>query len=305
MLRTVVLLSFLLVNLPATAAPKVVVSIAPLHSLVSGVMEGVAEPHLLIPPGASPHAYALKPSDARALSEAALIVWVGEGLETMLERPLQALVGEARVLELAGVEGMHLLANREGGVWPAAKSDAGHDAHGHEHGRVDLHLWLAPANARRIVRAVSATLSELDGIHAARYRENAAAMEWRITALEKTLQQQLAPVRERPYIVFHDAYHYFEEAFALNPVGAIAMDPERQPGVRRIAAIRGVIRERQAICLFSEPQFRSEIVNALLEGTVAHHGVLDPLGAGLEPGRKQWFGLMRALADNLTACLKP
>lgn len=309
--RIVVLLLAACWSLPTLASPKVVASIAPLHSLVSGVMEGVGEPRLLIGGGASPHAYALKPSDARALADAALIVWVGEGLETMLERPLRTLAGKARVLELGSLEGVQLLPTREGGVWEegAAGAAGGGQVHEHESGHVhgrgefDTHLWLSPQNARRIVAAVAGALSQLDPAHAPDYQANAVGMQRKIEAVEQRLSQQLAPVRERHYIVFHDAYHYFEEAFGLHPAGAISISPDRRPGARRISEIRRTIRDSGVACVFSEPQFRSATVEVVLEGSAARHGVLDPLGSSLPPGKEQWFNLMRELGDSMVECL--
>jgi zinc transport system substrate-binding protein len=301
--RILLLLSVLCWGLPALAVPRVVASIPPLDSLVSGVMDGVGKPLLLIGGGASPHDYALKPSDARALSDADLVVWVGEGLESMLEQPLHAIASRARVLELSTLKGMHLLPIREGGVWEA-HAEAGHAAE-HGHGEMDPHLWLSPDNARRIVAIIAQTLVELDPANAPRYRANADSMAKRIDALAKRLAQQLAPLRQRRYIVFHDAYHYFEEAFGLHPAGAIAISPERLPGARRIAEIRRTILDSGVACVFSEPQFRSAIVEVVLEGSGARHGVLDPLGADLPPGKGQWFALMQELADNLTGCLAP
>lgn len=309
MVRHFTLLLVLCWALPAMAAPKVVTSILPIHSLVSGVMDGVGEPQLLIGANASPHAYALKPSDARALSEAELIIWIGEEMEAVLEQPLRSMADSARVLELSSLEGMQLLPSRKGGVWweneheeAHARERHGHD-HGHHHGEMDNHLWLSPHNARRIITAVAEQLSELDTINAERYRANAAAMDQHIVAMEASLKKQLAPVREHHYIVFHDAYHYFEDAFGLHPAGAISISPDRRPGARRISEIRQAIRKSGARCVFSEPQFRPAIVEVVLEGSGARHGVLDPLGAALAPGKEQWFGLMQGVADNLVACL--
>lgn len=304
-MRRILLLLVLCGSMPVFAAPKVVVSIAPLHSLVSGVMDGVGEPQLLISGGASPHAYAMKPSDARALSDADLIVWVGEGLESMLEHPLHSLSTKAVVLELSTLDGMKLLPTREGGVWEGhAAEEPGHrHAQGPESGEFDTHLWLSPYNARRIVAAVAEALGQIGPDHAAQYQANAASMNRRIVALEESLALRLAPVRERRYIVFHDAYHYFEETFGLQPAGAIAISPDRRPGARRIAEIRRTIRDSGAACVFSEPQFRSAIVEVVLEGSEARHGVLDPLGSSLPPGKAQWFSLMQGLADNLVDCL--
>ena len=302
MLRNLFLLLVLCWSLPLAAAPRVVVSIGPVHSLVAGVMEGVGEPQLLIPAGASPHAYALKPSDARALSEAELVVWVGEGLETVLEKPLHSLAGKAQQLELMQVEGMHLLPSRKGGVWHAQQQEA-HGGHTHEHGVLDTHLWLAPENARRIVTAVAAALSGMDAANGPRYRRNAAALQQRIDELAESLAQRLEPLQGVSYIVFHDAYRYFEQAFGLQAAGAIAVSPEQRPGARRLLEIRQAIRDSGARCVFSEPQFRPDIVEVVLEGSEARHGVLDPLGAGLAVGKEQWFELMQGLADSLEGCL--
>lgn len=303
MRRIPILLLSLCWSLTTLAAPNVVTSILPLHSLVAGVMDGVGTPRLLIGANASPHAYALKTSDALALSEAELVVWVGEELETMLEHSLHSLADKARVVELVSVEGMRLLTTRELGARVGRTEALEHDSHAHGHGNMDTHLWLSPYNARRIVSAVADELAELDQSNAERYRINAAMLERRITSLEDAIQGQLASVREIPYIVFHDAYRYFEEAFSLHSVGAIAVSPERRPGARRIVEIRQAIRDSGAACVFSEPQFRPNIVEVVLEGSNAHHGVLDPLGASLTPGKEQWFGLMQGLADSLVACL--
>lgn len=301
-MRNLVLFLCLVGSMPLSAAPRVVSSIAPIHSLVAGVMDGVGEPTLLIPANASPHAYALKPSDARALSQAQLVVWIGERLEPVLEQPLESLAGNARVVELSRLEGIHLLPGREGGIWADADHSA-EEGHQHEHGNLDTHLWLSPENARVIVAAVAERLSAMDAAHAEQYRANARAMNERITALERQLKQELEPLRVRPYIVFHDAYHYFEDAFSLHPAGAISVSPDRTPGARRLSEIRQVIRERGAVCVFSEPQFRPATVTVVLEGTGARAGVLDPLGASLRPGKELWFLLMQQLATNLRSCM--
>lgn len=304
MTHRLLLLWLLCWSVPVLAGPKVVVSVAPIHSLVSGVMEGVGEPQLLIPAGASPHDFALKPSDARALNEAELIVWVGAGLEGVLARPIRALGGDASVMELAAVEGMTVLPSREGVDWHKEEDEA-QDTHSpdHEHGAIDTHLWLSPDNAVQIIHAVAEMLSKLDSVNAKQYQANATALDERVKRMSGSLQQKLAPVQDKPYIVFHDAYHYFEQAFGLSPAGAIAVSPERRPGARRIMNIRKTIEKRGAVCVFSEPQFRPAMVKVVMEGSPARHGVLDPLGVGLAPGKEQWFQLMQNLADNLHNCL--
>ena len=307
--------------LPALAAPAVVATIQPVHSLTAAVMDGIGEPTLLLPPGASPHAYSLKPSEAAALEDADLVVWIGDALETFLARTLDNVAGDAARLGLLDAPGMTLLDGREGGAWDAhdhdhdheehgheehAHDDHGHDAHdhdAHDHGDVDAHVWLAPANGIAMTRAIAAELARLDPAHAERYRANA---ERRVAALEElaaAIEADLAPVREAPFIVFHDAYQYFEAAFDLNGVGAVTLSPERQPGPADIAALRDKIERAEAVCVFAEPQFPPRLVETLVEGTPARMGVLDPVGAGLAPGPDAYPTLLRDLADDLRACL--
>lgn len=299
------LLLLLLSMLPsgARAAPEVVASILPIHSLVAGVMAGVGEPRLLVTGGASPHGYQLKPSDGRALARAEVIVWVGEGLETFLAKPLRSLGERARIVTLTAAPGLRLLPTRAGGVW-----DSGNGAHGHRHGaghgEHDPHVWLSPANAVAIVEAVRAGLSEADPPNAARYAANATAVRARIAALDAELRARLIPVAGKPYIVFHDAYRYLEDAYGLNAVGAVTVAPERPPSARRVAELRRRIEQAGASCVFTEPQQRSDRVRSLVQGTRAEVGELDPEGSTtLSPGPDAWFQLMRRLADSLVDCL--
>jgi zinc transport system substrate-binding protein len=304
----------------ARAQPRVVASIKPLHALVAGVMAGVGQPALLVRGATSPHAYSLRPSDARLLNEAQVVFWVGEALETFLKRPLERLGPEARVVPLLEAEGVALLPTREGGAWeaeahaePERREPGGaHDDppahHGHGPGptdEVNAHIWLAPANARAMVQAIVRTLSAADPAQAGRYRANGEAMQRRIDALDAALRARLAPVAARPYVVFHDAYAYLEEAYGLRAVGAITVSPERPPGARRVSELRQRLRELGAVCVFAEPQFQPRLVETLVEGTGARAGTLDPLGADLPAGPEQYFQLMERLADALVACLGP
>ncbi len=283
------------------AGPKVVVSIAPLHSLASGVMAGVATPELLVSGNASPHHFMLKPSQARLLSEADLVLWVGPSIEGFLQRPLR---GRDDVsLMLLAQPGMSLLEARSGGAWQEGHDDHGHHHH-HEHeGDFDGHLWLDPRNAEAAVRALVVRLSALDAPNHARYRANGEQLIARLQALDNELAQQLAPLRAKPYLVFHDAYHYFEHRYGLQAVGALTIDPERRPGAKRLQEIRQRIAELRVRCVFSEPQFSPSTVEVVLEGTGARAGVLDPTGAGLAPGAELYFELMQNLAQGLRVCL--
>ncbi len=303
--------AMLLSAAPAAAeVPAVVATVAPVHSLIAGVMAGVGTPTLLLPPSASPHTYAMKPSDAKALSEAAVVFWVGEGLETFLQRPLKVLATDARLVELAAVEGMTLLPVRAGGAFDAGDRDRVHPAASDEHDANeqtahDPHLWLSPSNAQRIVAAAVATLGDLDPANADRYRRNAALLDDRLRDLTAELAEQLTPVRDQPYVVFHDAYQYLESSYDLRPVGSITLHPEQPPGAGRLAELRDKMVELGADCLFSEPQFKSDIVAALVAGLDARIAVLDPLGSEFPAGSDQYFETMRAMAQSITRCLSP
>ncbi|MGE4218822.1 MAG: zinc ABC transporter substrate-binding protein ZnuA [Alphaproteobacteria bacterium] len=288
---------------PAAAEPpRVVATIKPVHSLVAGVMQGVATPHLLLKGAASPHAYAMTPSDAAALQGADLVVWVGEGMETFLLKPMAALPKRTRVLALDDAPGIALLDVREGGAWDE------HDDHGHEHGHEheeakDMHLWLDPMNAQRAVEALADTLSGMDPANAARYAANAEAVLARLDTLDGELRETLAPLRGRPYIVFHDAYHYFEQSYGLSAVGSITVNPDVAPGAKTLRAIRKKLTDSKARCVFREPQFTPKLVATVTEGLSVKTGILDPLGADLPEGPDAYFLLMRNLADGLRTCL--
>ena len=305
---------------PAQAgAPSVVVSVPPLHSLVANVMAGVGAPQLLVRGGRSPHDVSLRPSDIRKINEAALIVWTGPGLESFLVRPL-ARVGEDRQLTLYDAPGVAALPRRAGGAWQS------HD-HGHDHGEAprrpapappaadgshglspwyaDSHIWLSPPNARAIVAAVAGRLRARDPANAAAYTANEARTLQRIAAFDLEVGAAVAPVRRIPYVVFHDAYQYFERHYGLTPSGAITASPERMPSAQRLAEIRRRIVESRAACVFREPQFPPRLIGTIVAGTEARIGVLDPLGAEIPPGPDHWFLLMRGLAGALVKCLKP
>ena len=294
---------------PAAAAPEVVASIKPVHSLVAGVMRGLGTPVLLIGGVGSPHGYSLRPSEARALSEAELVFWIGGGLEASLAKPLTALAGDrARVIALAEAEGVRLLQARAGGPWevPEEAHDHGTDTGVHDAGKqADFHIWLDPLNAIAIVRAAATALARADPKNAAVYRRNGTDTIKEIEALDREIAGTLAPVRERPYVVFHDAYQYLEKRYHLNAVGAVAASPERPPGARRLSEIRAKIAALGAVCVFTEPQFRPALVDTVVAGSAAQSAVLDPLGAGLAAGPGAYFALMRGLADSLVGCLSP
>ncbi len=278
--------------------PKVVVTIKPIHSLVAGVMEGVARPGLLMTGGGSPHSYALRPSQARSLAEAALAVRVSEGLEVFLNRSIENLASGARILTLDETAGLTLFEARAGGLWK-------HHDNAHEHAERDPHLWLDPENAIRLTARIAGTLADIFPEHATAFAANAHDLQRRLGALDLEISEAIGPIKGIPYIVFHDAYRYFEEHYGLLPAGAVSVTPDRPPGARRLVDMREHIRREQAVCVFSEPQFQPRMVSTLIEGTRARRGTLDPLGAELAPGADLYFTLMRNLARNLKECLEP
>lgn len=283
--------------------PQVVVSIKPIHSLIAGVMAGVGEPRLLLTGGATPHGYALRPSEAKALAAADLVIWVGPELESFLIKPLASLGDKARSLVLFDALQSRLLPIRQGGAWEEHEH---HEPAGHsERGMRNPHFWLDPALGKEIVTVAAAALIRIDPAHQAVYRENVQQLLLKLDALDAELKQILAPVREVPYVVFHDAYQYFEEAYNLRSVGAIAIDPERKPGARRILEIRQKIRSLQARCVFSEPQFEPKLIATIIEDTGARTGTLDPLGAELPEGPDTYFELLHQLAKALVEGLRP
>jgi zinc transport system substrate-binding protein len=290
----------LLVALPARAEPPVVaVSIQPLHSLVAAVMQGVGEPHLLVTGAQSEHTYALRPSDAKLLEKAGIVVLVDPGFESFLAKPLKRT--KAEIVALADLPGIRRLPRREGGVWGGHQHDDDHD-HGHDEG-FDGHLWLDPANAKVLVDGVAERLAARDPANAARYRANARETTARVDALDAKLAATLAPVKGKPYVVFHDAWQYFEARYGLTPAGALTIDPDRPVSARRMAALRDRLKAAGTSCVFREPQFPSAVADSLAQSAGARVGVLDPQGADIPPGPGQYEALMTRMAESLAQCL--
>ncbi|MBX5039720.1 zinc ABC transporter substrate-binding protein ZnuA [Rhizobium lentis] len=321
----------------AADAPVVVTSIKPIHSLVSAIMQGVGEPELIVDGAASPHTYSMKPSNARALQEAKVVFWVGPNLEAFLEKPLEALGSNASVVELDNAPDLTKLPFREGGAFEP-HDDAGHDSasaddpdrdhdhdhdhdaaktgqdggqahhddhedHEHGHGAFDTHLWLDPMNAKAMAAVITTTLVAADPANALTYQANAKALDDRLTALDKEIAATVAPVKDKPFVVFHDAYQYFEHRYGIRVAGSITVSPETIPGAERVSEIHRKVGELGATCVFAEPQFEPRLVKVVTEGTRAKSGVLDPEAATLKAGPDLYFTLMRGIADSMKACL--
>jgi len=276
----------------AENTPQVTVTIKPLHALVSGVMAGVAQPYLLLPDGQSPHAYSLRPSQVKQLAQADLVIWVG--LETFLEKTLTRLPTQS--FKLLEMKGLTLLKVRQWSTLPHTHP-SDHDL------GVDPHIWLDPKNAQVIVTALADHLSQIDASHGPRYRDNATRLNQQLTELDQALQQQLNSLRNLPFLVFHDAYQYFENRYGLTAKGALSLSPEQSPSVKHLHELRKLIKDLQVRCVFREPQFESALVTALIQDTSARAGTLDPLGTQLPTGPDAYFSLLRNLANSLENCL--
>ncbi len=311
-------------------AIEVITTIEPLHSLTSSVMKGVGEPRVLISGNQSPHTFSLRPSDARSLEGADVVFYIETTLESSLVGPIETLASDALVVELAVAEGVTRLPFREDGDFAHDSHDDhdherehehgedesddhgdehGHgeeesDGHeGHGHGEFDAHIWLDPLNAVAMVRAIADALSEADPDNAQLYQSNAKLMTVRLHDLSGRVAADLESVHDVPFIVFHDAYQYFERRFGLNSVGAVTVSPERPPGVKRIRELQSMIRERGIVCVFDEPQFNRQVIELITEGTEAKIGTIDPLGVIVEDGPDFYSRLILNIAKSFKDCL--
>lgn len=281
--------------------PKVATDIAPVHSLVSRVMQGLGEPALIVASGASPHEYSLRPSEAGALQDAELVFWIGPDLTPWMEDAIETLATEAAVTSLMDVDGTTELPFREGALFEAHVHDD-HDDHD-DHGQYDPHAWLSLDNGAVWLNAIAAQLSAADPDNAGTYYTNAATAREEFDTLRIEINDILTPVRGRNFIVFHDAYQYFETSFDLPASGAISISDATDPSPARIAEIQARVKQQDVTCVLSEPQFDPKIVAAVMDGSDAKTGVLDPLGSDLEPSSELYGNVLRNLALALADCL--
>lgn len=292
------------------AAPRVVATIKPIHSIAASVMAGVAEPELLLNAAVSEHTAQLTPSQVEAMQNADLIVAVGENLEAFLHKALEnPEIGQKKIFEASEAPGVKALPARDGGLWEPhsggdAEEEGAHAEEGHDHDGNDPHIWMDPENAKAIAHALATTLSGLDSANAAKYQENATKFAAGLDALSAEIKAEIAPVLDKRYIVFHDAYQYFEARFGMNPAGSVTVNPGATPGAKRLKEIHDRINETNAVCVFAEPQFEPKYVETVIEGTKAKPAVLDGLGAQEPKGPGAYAGMMRSFVSSLTTCLR-
>jgi len=315
---------------PVNADVKVVTSIKPLHSLASYLMDGVGKPDLIVDGYASPHGFAMKPSHAKMLQNADLIFWVGEDLESFLEKPLSSIAKKAEKIELMEVKGLNVLKFRERNIFDEhdhddhddhGKKEDDHDDHdhdehakkeehddhddhdgheGHAHGEYDPHIWLDPMNAKVILNEMVEHLIENDAKNAAKYKSNLKKALKEIDKLNKDVKAELS--NSTASIVFHDAYQYFEERYNVNILGAFTVNTDVMPGAEQLAEIREIIEHDKVTCVFSEPQFNPDIIKAVAKDMNIKTGVIDPLGATLDPGKDLYFKLIRNMSASFKGC---
>ena len=336
------ILSLLTIFAPANADVKVVTSIKPIHSLASYLMDGVGKPDLIVDGYASPHGFAMKPSHAKMLQNADLIFWVGEDLESFLEKPLKSIAKKAEKIELMEIKGLNKLKFRERNIFEEhddhghdehakkeddhddhghdehakkeddhddhghdehAKKEDDHDDHGHEghaHGEHDPHIWLDPMNAKVILEEMTEHLIENDQENASKYKANLKKAHKDLDKLTKKVKTELN--KDFKSIVFHDAYQYFEKRFDVNVLGAFTVNTDVMPGAEQLAEIREIIEHDKVSCVFSEPQFNPDIINAVAKDMNISTGVLDPLGATLNPGKNLYFDLISNMSKSFKGC---
>jgi zinc transport system substrate-binding protein len=293
-----------------TAPLKVVVTIKPVHALALQVLDGVAVPTLVVGGAASPHTYALKPSDAKLFNDADVVVRVSEALEPFTTKVLKSIPKSVDVVTLEKAAGMTLLARRQSAMFEKHSHSAkGHK--GHAHGpaaaaaAMDGHLWLDPANAKAIVAEIARVAAVKRPADADKIKANAAKASARIDALDGELAKTLAAAKDRPFVVFHDALQYFEVRYGLTPAGSIVVDPEVPPSAKRLTDVRSKIKALNAACVFSEPGYETKVVQSVIEGTSAKTGTLDPEGLLVDAGPDAYDALMRRLAQGFQSCLVP
>ncbi len=312
------ILSLFTFFVPANADIKVVASIKPIHSLASYLMNGVAKPDLIVDGYASPHGFAIKPSHAKMLQNADLIFWVGEDVENFLEKPLGSIAKKAEKIELMQIKGLQVLKFRERNIFDD-HDDHGHDDHDkkedhdshakkedhddherHAHGEFDPHIWLDPINAKVILNEMVEHLIENDPKNEAKYKSNLDEALKDIDKLTIDVMTELS--NSVSSIVFHDAYQYFEKRFNVNILGAFTVNTDVMPGAEQLAEIREIIEHDKVACVFSEPQFNPDIIKAVAKDMNIKTGVIDPLGATLNPGKDLYFSLIKNMSASFKGC---
>ncbi|NEG63781.1 zinc ABC transporter substrate-binding protein ZnuA [Pantoea agglomerans] len=291
-------------TLPAQA--NVVASLKPVGFIAAAIADGVTPVDVLLPDGASEHDYSLRPSDAKRLKNADLVVWVGPGMEAFMAKSAAELPSQENLamVNIDGVKPLLISGGEDEDEHTAEKSEEQDaDAHHHHHGEFNMHLWLSPEIARKTAVAIHGKLLELMPQDKAKLDANLQQFEVALADTDKRVSAQLAPVRNKGYFVFHDAYTYFEKHYGLSPTGHFTVNPEIQPGAQRLHQIRTQLVEQKAVCVFAEPQFRPAVIDAVARGTQVRKGTLDPLGTDISLAKDSYVKFLSQLSSQYESCL--
>ncbi|MCE0494560.1 zinc ABC transporter substrate-binding protein ZnuA [Vibrio salinus] len=273
-------------------ALTVLTTIKPIQMITLELTEGVTQPQVLLSSTASPHDYALKPSDVRRLNQADLLVWFGDGLEPFLKQIIQK-KDPSKVITLSQLPNVNY-----------HQFGDDHEDDGHHHGTVNPHFWLGPDVTEQVAVSLTKKLKTVDPAHAAVYDKNLAHFLNQLNGIDEQIQTKLSPLKNKPYFVFHDAYEYFESFFGLNNMGHFTVSPERRPGAKTLVHIRRTLNQYHDVCIFSEPQFTPAIINSVTRGTDAKIGHLDPLGTDVKLQKGSYFTFLNGIAAQFEQCLK-
>ena len=315
-------------KLLASETKGVVSTIQPINSLVNAVIGNTGKTISLIPAKASPHEYKLKPSDTKKLQNANIIFFVSDHLETSLTKVFKNLPKNIKIINLMEDAGIKHLAIRDNEAWERHDhhhrhgdnddydkhvkkgDDHDHDKHSKKHDdhddhekEDDVHIWLSPDNAVKIIKKINKELSLFFPENAKTYNQNANQMIKKINQLKVELKKELLGIKDEPFIVFHDAYQYFETSFDLNAVGSVALEGDIASSPKQISFIKDKIVKLKASCVFQEPQFDSRLVQIVVESTNAQIGILDPLGVNIKSGENFYLQLLKNMAKSLKDCL--
>ena len=305
--RTLLASALLMAGPLSSASAAVVTSIRPLGFIASAIADGVTPTEVLLPDGASPHDFALRPSDIQRLRSADLVLWVGPDMEAFLNKALVPISATRKlaISELPAVKPL-LMKGEEDDDHDHAGEAHNHadDDHGHHHGEYNMHVWLSPEIAKVTAIAIHDRLLELMPQNKDKLDANLRQFENLLTQTDKNVGNMLTPVQGKGYFVFHDAYGYFEKHYGLSPRGHFTVNPEIQPGAQRLHQIRTQLVEQKAVCVFAEPQFRPAVINAVAKGTKVRSGTLDPLGIGIAPGKDRSGKFLTQLSNQYVSCLK-
>ncbi|MBS7519755.1 zinc ABC transporter substrate-binding protein ZnuA [Serratia ureilytica] len=305
--RTLLASALVMAGPLSSASAAVVTTIRPLGFIASAIADGVTPTEVLLPDGASPHDFALRPSDIQRLRSADLVLWVGPDMEAFLTKALVPISATRKlaISELPAVKPL-LMKGEDDDDHDHAGEAHNHadDDHGHHHGEYNMHVWLSPEVAKVTAIAIHDRLLELMPQNKDKLDANLRQFEKLLTQTDKNVGNMLTPVQGKGYFVFHDAYGYFEKHYGLSPLGHFTVNPEIQPGAQRLHQIRTQLVEQKAVCVFAEPQFRPAVINAVAKGTTVRSGTLDPLGIGIALGKDSYGKFLTQLSSQYVSCLK-